>query len=288
MATLNLQIEYPIKNADYLYMPIRTSFDFTISPLSYQGHSWGDDVHFSYRQSKARIHFVTNGSSSVHVSVYFRQFTVFGIIVDWGQILGIVGIALLLVFLFHGMIKNFKRLRIGSTHRIKVVTILLYYIVTILPWVTYSFETDANPSVNVSAAIIVPNLATFWWTPLSQVTPAPSSYLLTYFPEIDSPLMNQILLIIMILYWISFIFISYSIATREDFLYQIMFTRKISDSYLAMSFLVCPFVLGCFYLWFCLIGLCLPSFGLIVALLTLPSWGVSVWLKERPTANQGV
>ncbi|KXH77120.1 MAG: hypothetical protein AM326_05705 [Candidatus Thorarchaeota archaeon SMTZ-45] len=263
------RIEYPIQGAEYLYMPNRTSISITVSPIAYLYNRDVDYAHFNYRQATARISVLTDGASCVRVSVVFSQFSLFGIIFDWGQILGILGTTLLLLLLIHGGIKkSFAGARKDFNLRTNILPVSLYYITMFFPWVTYSFNTDGNPFTIVSGVVMIPLCTTLWWSSQSQLTPAPSSYLL---PNI---------IVILIFYWIPMIYLSYLIATRTNSISDELFHNE-EGSFLSLGILGSPFIIGCYYAWLCIIGLCYLNIGLIAAVLTLPSWGVVSWLKKR-------
>ncbi|MHA2396001.1 MAG: hypothetical protein ACXAC0_04795 [Candidatus Thorarchaeota archaeon] len=263
------RIEYPIQGVDYLYMPNRTSISITVSPIAYIYNRGVDRAHFDYRQATARISVLTDGASCVRVSVVFSQFSLFGIILDWGQILGILGTILLLLLLIHGGItRSFAGARRDYNLRTNILPVSLYYITMFSPWVTYGFNTDGNPFTTVSGAVLVPLYTTLWWSPQSQLTPSPSSFLL---PNV---------FVILFLYWIPIIYLSYLLATRTNSI-----SNELSDdeeiSFLSLGVAGGPFVIGCYYAWLCIIGLCYLNVGLVAALLTLPSWGVAYWLRNR-------
>jgi len=261
-------IDYPLPGAEYLYMPIRTSFYITVSPIAYIQNV--DYVVFNYRQATASISVLTDGASCVRVSVIFSQFGIFGIILDWGQILGILGTSLLLLLLIHGGIKkSFAGARKDFNLRTDILPVSLYYITMFFPWVTYSFTTDGNPFIAVSGAVLVPLYTTLWWSPQSQLTPSPSSYLL---PNIIA---------IVILYWIPILYLSYLIATRTNSISDELLVHEEKGSVLSLGILIGPFIIGCYYAWLCITGFCHLNIGLIAALLTLPSWGAVSWLKEH-------
>ncbi len=274
-------IDYPLQDAEYLYMPNRTSFRIVVAPLIYESHRFIDYTHFNYRQPGASIVVETNGTSCVRVSVMFSQFSLFGIILDWGQILGILGAALLLLLLiYEGMRKGF----VGARKNYEVIANLLlvssYYIAMFFPWVIYSFSTDASPPTKIFAEVMVPLFTTLWWNPQSQLTPAPTSYLLTdTYRTADYSMLGGFT--ILVLYWLPVIYLSYLIAIRKSSISQIVFNGKSTESIGTLVILAGPFVVGCLYLWYCLIGLCLPSFGLLAALMTLPSMTVILWLRKR-------
>jgi hypothetical protein len=262
-------IYYPLQNSDYLYIPSRTSFGVSISPLIYVGSQFVDSAHHDYRQATAGMIIQTNGTSCVRVTVVFSQFSLFGVILDWGQILGILGAALLLLLLIHGAAKrSLAGFRKDYNLRADLLPVSLYYITMLFPWVTYTFDTNAAPFNNVSGAVMVPLFTTIWWTPQSQLTPAPSGYLL---PNIIA---------LVFLYWIPVFYFSYLIATRTNSIsYELL--DKATDPLFRLGVIGGPFIIGCYYAWLCIIGLCFPSIGLIAALFTLPSWFVASWLRTR-------
>jgi hypothetical protein len=145
---------------------------------------------------------------------------------------------------------------------------LLYYITIFFPWVTYSFDTEVTPSSTIFGAIMVPLFTTLLWSPQSQVTPTPNSYLL---PNIIA---------IAFLYWIPVFYLSYLIATRSNSIsYELL--SKDTDPLLSLGVIGGPFIIGCYYTWLCIIGLCYANIGLVATLLTLPSWFVASKLRER-------
>jgi len=270
------RIEYPLQDTEYLYMPNRTSFSIIVSPIAYLYHRGVDNAHFHYRQATARLSVITDGASCVSVSVVFSQFALFGFILDWGQILGIVGATLLLLLLIYGGIKkSFAGARSDYNLRTNILPVLLYYITMFSPWVTYSFSTDGNPFTAVSGAVMVPLYTTLWWNSDSQLTPSPSSFLL---PNVFA---------ILFLYWIPIIYLSYLLATRTNSIEKELFDLD-DVSNLGLGVALGPFVIGCYYTWLCITGLCYFSIGLVAALLTLPSWGVANWLRMRNNRNQAI
>lgn len=262
-------IDYPLQDAEYLYLPNRTSIGIHVRPLVYEGHRFIDYAHYNYRQATAAFGIYTAGSSNVRVTVVFSQFSAFGVILDWGQILGILATALLLMLLIHGAAKrSFAGIVTDYNLRTNLLPVSLYFITMFFPWVTYNFDTSEDPFSSVSGAVMVPLFTTLWWTPLSQLTPAPSSYLL---PNIIA---------IVFLYWIPIIYLGYLIATRANSISHEL-SRKETDPLLSLGVLGGPFIVGCYYMWLCIIGLCYPNLGLMAALSTLPSWGVASWLRRR-------
>jgi hypothetical protein len=251
-------IDYPLQDIKYLYMPIRASLGISIHPFSYD-----------YNQATAVMLIQTNGTSCVRVTVIFSQFSIFGVVLDWGQILGILGTALLLLLLIHGAAKrSFARVRKDYNLRTNLLPVLLYYITIFFPWVTYSFDTEVTPSSTIFGAIMVPLFTTLLWSPQSQVTPTPNSYLL---PNIIA---------IAFLYWIPVFYLSYLIATRSNSIsYELL--SKDTDPLLSLGVIGGPFIIGCYYTWLCIIGLCYANIGLVATLLTLPSWFVASKLRER-------
>ncbi len=270
------RIEYPLKDAEYLYMPNITTIIITVRPIGYIYNRGVDYAHLPYRQATATLSVITDGESCVRVSVVFSQFVIFGFILDWGQILGIVGAALLLLLLIYGGIKkSFAGARTDYNLRTNIIPVLLYYITMFSPWVTYSFNTDGNPFTTVSGSVMVPLYTTLWWNSESQLTPSPSSFLL---PNVFA---------ILFLYWIPMIYLSYLLATRTNSIEKELFDKD-DDSYLSLGVALGPFVIGCYYAWLCITGLCYFSIGLVAALLTLPSWGVAYWLRVRNNKNQTI
>lgn len=249
--------DFPLHDAEYLYMPNGTSFRISVYPLL--GHQQGIRI--------GSFIIEMNGTSSVRVTVVYSSFSIFGVILDWGQILGIVGAALLLLLLIQaGAKRSFAGSRADYNLRTNLLPVSFYYISMFLPWVTSSFDTNAIPPSTVSSAIIVPLFTPLWWTPLSQLTPAINTFqLLNVFG-------------IVLLYWIPMIYLSYLIATRSNSISDELIEE---DSILSVGVIVGPFFVGCYYLWLCATGLFYPSIGLIAALLTLPSWGVASWLRTR-------
>jgi len=250
-------IDYPLQNVEYLYIPSSTSLVIIVSPLSGQNQGWTTVYHGIQ----------TDGTSNVHVTVMFSSFSIFGIILDWGQILGIVGTALLLLVLIQaGSKRSFAGVRTDYNLRTNLLPVSFYYISMFLPWMTYSFDTNAIPFSTVSGAVIVPLITTLWWTPQSQVTPAIFTF----------QLLN--VFFIVLLYWIPMIYLSYLIATRPNSISDELIKE---DSFLSVLVGGGPFVVGCYYVWLCINGLYYPNIGLIAALLTLPLWSVASWLRKR-------
>lgn len=270
------RIEFPRNDSDYLYMPNSTSISITVSPIAYMYNRGVDYAYFDYKQASARISVITDGTSCVRVSVVFSQFVLFGFILDWGQILGILGASLLLLMLIHGGIKrSFAGARSDYNLGTNILPVLLYYITMFFPWITYNFNTDGNPFTTVTGAVMVPLYTTLWWNLESQLTPSPSSFLL---PNV---------FVILILYWIPIIYLSYLLATRTNSITKELFDKG-DVSYLSLGVALGPFVIGCYYTWLCISGLCYFSIGLIAALLTLPSWSVAYWLRLRNNRIQTI
>lgn len=274
-------VDYPLQDAEYLYMPNRTSFGIIVSPLIYEGYRFVDYAHYDYRLPTAYIYVHTNGTSYVRASVRFAQFSLFGVILDWGQILGISGAVLLLLLLIHeGVRRSFAGARTDYGIKMGLLPVSLYYIAMFFPWVTYSFSTHATTPTEIFGEVMVPLFTTLWWNPQSQLTPAPSSYLITYFYG-ATPASMQGVIAIVYLFWLPVIYLSYLIATRGTSIDKILFGGKSINPISSIAILVGPFSVGCLYLWYCLIGLCLPSIGLIAVLMTLPSWAVALLLRKH-------
>ncbi|MGY5873587.1 MAG: hypothetical protein RTV72_15165 [Candidatus Thorarchaeota archaeon] len=249
--------DFPLHDAEYLYMPNGTSFGISVWPLygKYQGIEAGS---FGIQ---------TNGTSSVRVTVVYSSFSIFGIILDWGQILGIVGTALLLLVLIQGGAKrSFAGARTDYNLRTNLLPVSFYFISMFFPWMTSSFDTNAVPPSTVSSVIMVPLFTSLWWTPQSQLTPAINTF----------QLLN--VFVIVLLYWIPIIYLSYLIATRPNSISDELIEE---DSLLSAGVFGGPFIVGCYYVWLCITGLFQLNIGLIAALLTLPSWGVASWLRWR-------
>ena len=263
------RIEYPLQDADYLYMPNGTSFTITVSPIAYESHRFVDYAHYNYRQPSARCTFAANGTSDVRVTVVFSQFSILGIILDWGQILEIVGTALLLLLLIYGGItRGFAGARTNYYARANLLPVSVYYIATFLPWVTYSFNTDAYPPTTIFGVVFVPLYMTIWWSQGSQFTPAPSSYLI---PNI---------IVFAFLYWLPIMYLSYLIATHSNSINS-KFTTDEDIAALTLLSAVGVFVIGGYYMTLCATGLCYVNIGLIAALLMLPAWGIAYGLRRR-------
>lgn len=173
---------------------------------------------------------------------------------------------MLLLLIQGGRRRSFAGARTDYNLRTNLLPVSFYYISMFLPWVTYSFDTNAIPFSTVSAAIMVPLFTTLWWTPQSQLTPAINTF----------QLLN--VFVIVLLYWIPMIYLSYLIATRPNSISDELIEE---DSLLSVGVLGGPFVVGCYYVWLCITGLFYLNIGLIAALLTLPSWWVASWLRWR-------
>jgi len=169
----------------------------------------------------------------------------------------------------YGNCAIFAGARTDYNLRTNLVPVFFYYISMFFPWVIYSFDTNAIPSSTVAGAIMPPLFTPLWWTPQSLFTPIITT--------IDSyQLLN--LFVIVFLYWIPMIYLSYWIATRPNSISDVLIEE---DSLLSIIVGGGPFVVGCYYVWLCINGLFYLNIGLVAALLTLPSWGVASWLRKR-------
>jgi len=263
-------IDYPLKNAEYLYMSKVSSFSVFITPLFYEANLGVDYLHYHNGPPRAAIGVQTNGESNVLVTVVFSQFAPFGIIIDFGQIIAFLGGGILVFLLiYEGSKKSFAGFWEDSKVRTNLLPVSLYYLSMFLPWVTYGFTTRAIPPTDVNGLIIVPILTSFWWSAGSRLTPAPSSYL---FPNI---------LIMIAIYWVPILYLSYLIVTKRETISYSLYESDIDDVTAVGFVALGPFLLGCYYLALCISGVCLPSIGLFTALLTFPSWFVAHWLRKR-------
>jgi len=246
---------FPLQETEYLFIPRCTVYSISLGAPFIES---------------ASVFIETDGTTCVHVSIKHPQFTILGIILDWGQILGLIGASLLLLLVVHGgMKRSFAGIRKDRNRRMNLLPVFLYFIPMFLPWVNYSFEnTFAGPAMTVYATIIVPIFTTFLWSPTSQVTPIPSSNL---FPNA---------LPIVFLYWIPLVYVSYLI-TRSKNPISWELSRSDMNSLFRLVILGGPFMLGCYYLWLCILGLCFINIGLVAVLFSLPSWYVIIRIEKR-------
>ncbi|MGY5880509.1 MAG: hypothetical protein RTV31_09665 [Candidatus Thorarchaeota archaeon] len=256
--------EFPLQETEYLFIPRCEVYRISLGA--------------SFLESTS-VFVETDGTTCVHISITYPQFTVLGIILDWGQILGLIGASLMLLLMVHGgMKRSFAGIRQDCNRRMSLLPVSLYFITIFLPWVNYSFELDfAGPAITVYAIVIVPIFTTFLWSSSSQVTPVPSSNLfLNVLPTV-------------FLFWIPIVYLSYLIVTSINPISWEL-SRSDKNSLLRLVILGGPFTLGCYYLWLCILGLCIVNIGLVAVLLSLPSWYVIFRIENRnnqihPAAN---
>ncbi|MFW9959350.1 MAG: hypothetical protein ACFFCT_14885 [Candidatus Odinarchaeota archaeon] len=246
---------FPLQETEYLFIPKSTVYSISLGAPFIHGTG---------------IFIETNGTTCVHISIAYPHLTVLGIILDSGQILGLIGASLLLLLVVHGgMKRSFAGIRKDRNRRMNLLPVSLYFITMFLPWANYSFEeTFAGPAMTINAIVIVPIFTTFLWSTASQVTPTPTSDL---FPNV---------LPIVFLYWIPIIYVSYLIVTSKHTISWEL-SRSDMNSLLRFVILGGPFMLGCYYLWLCILGLCIADIGLVAVLLSLPSWYVIIRIEKQ-------
>ncbi|TET11813.1 MAG: hypothetical protein E3J86_01745 [Candidatus Thorarchaeota archaeon] len=246
---------FPLQETEYLFIPGSEVYLITL------GASFLTSTY---------IFVETEGSTSVKVSITYPHLSFFGMILDWGQMIGLVGALLLLsVFVYEGIKNNFVGMRKHCNHRISFLPISLSFMTLILPWVNYTYErTFTNPAFTAFATIMVPIFTTFFWNPTSQVTPISSS----------NPFPNAIPIIF--LYWIPIVYLSYLIITSRNCISHDL-SRNDMHPLLRIAVIGGPFIIGCYYLWLCILGLYFIDIGLVAALLSLPSWVIVLRLEKR-------
>ncbi len=246
---------FPLQGIEYLFVPRSTAYSISL------GASFIENTH---------VFIETDGTTCVHISIAYPQFTIWGIILDWGQILGLVGATLLLLLVVQGgMKRSFAGIRRDRSRGMSLVPVSLYFIAMFLPWMNYSFEnTFAGPAMTVYGMSIVPIFTTFIWSTTSQVTPI---------------LSNNLFLIaipIVFLYWIPLGYVSYLTVTSINPISRELSSRNM-NSVVKGTVLGGPFILGCYYLWLCILGLYFINIGLVAILLSLPSWCVIFRIENQ-------
>ena len=266
------ELDFPLQDGDFLYLPGLNNQFFSISvrPLRYESHRFVDYRHYNYRIPYAGVYY--EGSVAEHnyrVTISYSQFSILGVIVDWGYIIGFVGAVILFLLLIQGgMTRSFAGIRTDYQRRTNLIPVILYYSSVIFPWVRYTFETDGNPPTAIVAELWPQLYMTTWTSQDSQVTFAPSSYLLLNIG------------VLLLIYWIPLLYLSYLITTRRNSISDELF-RPGEDLIFPVAVVAGPFILGIYYLWLCMIGLCAPNIGLFAVLLTTPSWSVSSRLRKH-------
>ncbi|MGD9396650.1 MAG: hypothetical protein PVJ05_09505, partial [Candidatus Thorarchaeota archaeon] len=253
---------FPLEETEYLFVP-------------------GSDLCYirlgsSFLKS-TNVWIETEGTTCVNVSITYPHLSFFGVILDWGQVSGLVGASLLLLlFVYTGVKNNFVRLREKCNHKMSFLPVSLYFVTMFLPWVHYTYERSfTNPAFTALATIVVPLFTTFFSSPTSQVTPVQHS----------NPFPNAIPIIF--LFWIPIIYLSYLIATSSN---CIIHDLSRNDIHPILRILVIggPFTIGCYYLWLCISGLYFIDIGLVAALLTLPSWLIVLRFEKQNSQVQSV
>lgn len=272
------ELDYPFQKPYFLYIPSSFSeFAVTIRPLMYNSHR-PDKLHYRFSedlQPRARTEILTNGTTCIRVEVAFSEFSLFPGIFDIGQFVSILSIiALMFIFLFDARKQIPLKIRSYPTTKYSLLPITLYFISLFTPGVTYSFVTAAVSPTTIFGVIIIPFGRAFWWSSQSWLTPAPSNYLV-----LD-------VLWIGVLFWVPFLYLCSLIIKPNELITP---ESLLDPEYIPTSIIVfCPFIIGCYYLFLCLTGVCSPGIGLITMLAITPAWLFMYWFSGREKKEQDI
>jgi len=254
-------VDLPLSGEDFLYLPPMEEFDIWMSPLQYD-YRESDDTHYSY-QLRAQAVVSKDADSNVVITLVYAQSDVLGFTFNEAFILGIVALAGIIIIIALSIRVNEKWT--SPKIRPSLIPLTVIFISIVTPWVNYSFMTAANPETQIGGNIFVPLLTTLWSSLGSSVTLAPNNYLL--------PNMG----VLALFFWLPVAYFMYQMIYRRQVISIKEMHKK--DSLTASGLVLGPFVIGLYYLWFCINGICSISIGLIAAVGILPAWIVA-WILE--------
>lgn len=256
-------IDLPLLQTTYLYLPPLAEVEIWSAVMVYD-YRYTDQTNRDFSLPAATA-VSKDANSNLELVLVYPQLEVLGFSFTASFLLGAASLLGIIIIIGLSIRANKKWTK--PKFRPSLIPLTAIFISIIMPWVNYSFATAANPETHIVGNIYIPLLTTFWSSVGSSLTLAPNSYLL---PNLG---------VLALFFWLPVVF----------FLYQMVYKKKVisirelhkKDSLTTSGLVLGPFVLGLYYLWFCINNVCSISIGLIATVAILPAWIVAWYLEGK-------